>query len=330
MQKTMRRRLKTVVKTDEANLALLDLLEQRYPFHNREQWQRVAVEQKIRVNGVPALPSQPLYPGDELFYEAPESAEPAVDLNLEVLFEDEALLVLNKSGNLPCHPSGCYYENTVWYQIRTRLGISNPHLINRLDRETSGVVLVAKTEGAARKLSQQFFHRRVSKVYTVIVEGAFPEKVEAAGWLMPDLESAVRKKRCFVAGTPESKPGGSAEWAESRFELRRRADEISLVRVQLQTGRLHQIRATLCSLGFPVVGDKLYGVDDTLFLRFISGQMTMDDLQKLRMARQALHAGELTVTHPDSGQPLLFTAPLPPDMSAVLDPGRGAAQRGER
>jgi len=318
----MRRRVKAVVLRGEAALSVVDLLVRRYPFKDREQWQAVALSQRVMVNGVPALPAQLLNPGDELFYEAPESAEPAVDLNLGVLFEDEALLVLNKPGNLPCHPSGCYYENTLWYQISAQLGVTAPHLINRLDRETSGVVLVAKTEAAARNLSQQFFHRRVSKVYTVIVEGAFPERVEAAGWLMPDLESAVRKKRCFVAGTPESKPGGSAEWAESRFELMRRADEISLVRVQLQTGRLHQIRATLCSLGFPVVGDKLYGVDDTLFLRFISGQMTMDDLQKLRMARQALHAGELSVTHPDTGQPLLFTAPLPPDMSAVLGPGR--------
>ena len=314
----MRRRVRAVVTSEERGQTLVDLLVRRYPFKNRVQWLEVATDQRVMVNGRVEAPSLILNLADEVIYEAPESPEPAVDLNFTVLFEDEEIMVVNKTGNLPCHPGGCYHDNTLWYQIKESFGLLKLHLINRLDRETSGVMLVAKTGEAARNLSKQFFCRCVKKVYAVIVEGAFPSSLEAVGWLMPDARSVVRKKRCFVRGSSDDKPSETAEWAESRFELMQECGEISLVQVQPQTGRLHQIRATLCSLGFPVVGDKLYGVDDNFFLKFISDELTAVDQTKLRMKRQALHAKELHIHHPATGKALCFTAPLPEDMNEQL------------
>ena len=313
----MRRRIRAVITGAEGGQSLIDLLVRRYPFKSREQWLEVVVNQQVMVNGRAEAPSLILKLGDEVVYEAPESPEPAVDINFTVLFEDEEMLVVNKTGNLPCHPGGCYHDNTLWYQIKDRFGLLKPHLINRLDRETSGIVIVAKTREAARNLSGQFFCRCVEKVYVVIVEGTFPCRLEAVGWLMPDASSVVRKKRCFVRGKFDDRPSEIAEWAESRFEFMQKCGDTSFVRVQPQTGRLHQIRATLCSLGFPVVGDKLYGVDDNLFLKFISGDLNDMDKTNLRMERQALHAQELHVSHPVTGEQLCFAASLPKDMDEV-------------
>ena len=314
----MRRRIKAVVTEIDVGLSLIDLLEQRYPFRNREQWRETISDCQVMVNGRPGALSLMLNQNDEVLYEAPEAPEPPVNIKISLLFEDEDLLVINKSGNLPCHPAGAYYENTLWFQVKKTFGLSKPHLVNRLDRETSGVVLIAKNREAAKKLSNQFLNRRVEKFYSVVVEGCFPEKLEAGGWLMTDGFSAVRKKRRFISGTQNEKPSEKGEWAESRFSLIDQIGGLSLLRVELLTGRMHQIRATLCSLGFPVVGDKLYGVDDNLFIRFINDRLSADDKSKLRMDRQALHAECLHLHHPASGESLCFTAPLPDDISAML------------
>jgi len=314
----MRRRVIAAVTVEESGSALIDLLVHRYRFKNRQDWLAVAADRKVFVNGCTAEALQILHSGDEVLYEAPEAPEPPVDKKFSVLFEDEQILALNKPGNLPCHPSGCYYENTLLYQIKEKLGLTRVHLINRLDRETSGVILAAKTEVAARNLSDQFVHRRVKKVYSVIVEGCFPDEIEAAGWLIRDENSPVRKKRRFVKGSLGGKPCEGAEWAQSGFNKIESYAELSLLCVKPQTGRLHQIRATLCSLGFPVVGDKLYGVDDHLFIQFINDQLSDLDKLRLRMNRQALHASELEVNHPATGDAVMFRAPLPEDMRLLL------------
>jgi len=314
----MRRRIKAVATEMDAGRSLIDLLAQRYSFRNREQWLETISDRQVMVNGRAGAISLILKQDDEVLYEAPEAPEPPVNINISLLFEDEDLLVINKSGNLPCHPAGAYYENTLWFQVKQKFGLIKPHLINRLDRETSGVVLVAKNSKVAKKLSDQFLKHRVEKFYSVVVEGDFPEKSETGGWLMTDGFSAVRKKRRFISGAQNEKPSEKAEWAESRFSLIDQINGLSFLRVELLTGRLHQIRATLCSLGFPVVGDKLYGVDDNLFIRFINDRLSADDKIKLRMDRQALHAECLHLHHPASGEPICFTAPLPDDISAML------------
>jgi 23S rRNA pseudouridine955/2504/2580 synthase/23S rRNA pseudouridine1911/1915/1917 synthase len=254
------------------------------------------------------------------------------------VFEDKDVMVVNKPANLPCHPAGRYFNHTLWAWLKTRHGVESPALVNRLDRETSGLLLVAKNAAAEAKCRTQFLQRAVVKRYTVLVEGAFPDALRATGWLMPDPGSGVHKRRRFepqseipaLEGCPEGGVGSSVgngkpvrrhaapsrEWAVTDFRLLRIVNDLSVVEAVLHTGRLHQIRATLHSLGFPVVGDKIYGPDPMMFVRFCTDELTADDWRRLRMTRQALHSMELEFIHPATGQQLHFEAPLPADMAA--------------
>ncbi|MFP4351121.1 MAG: RluA family pseudouridine synthase, partial [Desulfococcaceae bacterium] len=227
------------------------------------------------MNEQPVSPDFPLTAGDMLSYYPPENLEPEVDREYDIVYEDDAILVINKPGNLPCHPGGRYFAHTLWGLLKTREGLENIHFVHRLDRETSGLVLVAKDPETARICQAQFEAGTVRKVYQVLVEGNFPsEPVIADGVLIPDADSRVRKKRRFISSDAKAPIPDQAQSCRTRFRLLDFQGPLSLVEARPETGRLHQIRATLCSMGYPVVGDKLYGVDDTLFLRFIDDRLT--------------------------------------------------------
>ena len=315
----MTREIRFTVKDNDAGKTLTAFLADRFTYHSEQDWRRLVGEGRMRVNGTTAEPDRALAAGDTLDYDVSGMPEPPVDADFRVVSDDPALLVVDKPGNLPCHPGGRYFNHTLWAFLKARHGMTAPVFVNRIDRETSGIVLVAKTPEAAVDLQRQFAERAVAKCYTVFVEGAFPERLEAAGWLAPDPRSAVRKKRRFIPadkGSPA--PAEKAEWAETAFERERLCDGFSVVTAVPRTGRLHQIRATLLSLGYPVVGDKLYGVDETMFLRFCEGALTREDRMRLRLLRQALHAGALRFRHPLLDEWTEATAPLPPDMASLL------------
>ena len=263
-----------------------------------------------------------LAPGDRLVYLMPALIEPPVDPDYTVLHEDDDLLVINKPAPLPCHPGGRFFAHTLWALLKEHHGLAEPRLINRLDRETSGLVLVAKNKAAARLCQEQFAQRRVEKVYLVVVEGDFPDTlqaVEATGWLGPDPNSAIRKKMRFYPEQKDAPPGA----VESSTTFRRISGaldtSLSLLEARPHTGRCHQIRASLLHLGFPVVGDKLYGVDEQLFLRFQEDRLSATDHARLRLPRQALHAASLRLSHPTTGKELEFSAPLPSAFQRLLE-----------
>ena len=315
----MTREMIFTVREKDAGRALAAFLAARFTYHAREEWARLIDEGRVRVNGRAAAPEAALRTGDVLRYDAADIPEPPVRTDYGIVSDDALMTVVDKPGNLPCHPGGRYFNHTLWALLKERQGLQEPVFVNRLDRETSGLVLVAKTHESAQNLCKQFAAHKVVKRYTVFVEGVFPERADAAGWLVSDAGSAIRKKRRFVpaaAGSPA--PEASAEWAETAFERVRTCDGFSVVTAQPRTGRLHQIRATLLSLGYPVVGDKLYGVDETLFLRFCTEALTEEDRRRLRLPRQALHAGSLRFHHPRFGALTEAEAALPEDMAALL------------
>jgi len=204
--------------------------------------------------------------------------------------------------------------------------MEEPTFVNRLDRETSGLVVVALNPDAAKRCRRQFANRRVEKRYVAIVEGRFPEALEADGLLVEDAAFGRHKRRLFkprVACTE----GEAGEPAVTRFTLRRQVGPVSEIEAIPETGRLHQIRATLAWFGFPVVGDKLYGVDPAMFIRFCTDALTDLDRKRLRLGRQALHAAGLSFRHPRYQRPLAFDLPLPADMADLL--ARLAAPSGE-
>ena len=213
--------------------------------------------------------------------------EPAVDPSFEVLEQTPNYLAVRKSGNIPCHPSGIFFKHTLWYVLKEQFQ-KEIHIITRLDRETSGVILCAFDQETAAQMTKDMMSGAISKQYLAIVKGEFRKKIVAEGFLANDPDSEVHKKRKFFR-TPQPE----SESALTVLEPVAFDGTHSLVKAQPVTGRLHQIRATLCSLGFPLAGDKLYGVDDTLFLRFISDELTPEDREALILPGQALHALEL-------------------------------------
>ena len=319
--RAMKRRIQHRIPSGHPPLSLLGLLTTRFTYHTREEWGARIAENRVLVNGVPAEAARLLAGGDEVEFIAHDIPEPPVSFDLRILFEDYDVMVVDKPANLPCHPAGRYFNHTLWARLKTQYCVESPLLINRLDRETSGLVLVAKQAPAEAHCRSQFAQRRVVKRYVVLVEGEFPAERQAAGWLVPDPESGVRKRRRFIEAAADASPGEGAEWAQTEFRRMGVRDGISAVEALLQTGRLHQIRATLGSLGYPVVGDKVYGVDPLMFVRFCDGTLSPGDWRRLRLARQALHAAELEFTHPSTGQVLQFQSPVPPDMAALMGPG---------
>lgn len=324
----MKRRIQVTLPAGHPSLSVIDLLAGRFTYQSREEWGGLVEEQRVKVNDVAVGADRILMAGDRLEFIADDIPEPPVCFDIGIIHEDYDLMVINKPPNLPAHPAGRYFNNTLWAWLKTHRCIESPMLVNRLDRETSGLMLVAKTQSAEVHCRAQFAQRRVVKRYVVLVEGEFPETFQARGWLVPDPESGVFKKRRFVAseegsgvGVQDSgkKQAPDSEWAETDFRRITVVNGISQVEALLHTGRLHQIRATLCSLGFPVVGDKVYGPDPMMFVRFCTDALTPDDRLRLRLDRQALHAMELEFQHPSTGAMMHFEAPFPADMAALVN-----------
>ena len=324
----MQRRIQSSIPRAFTGLTLLDFLTRRFPYHDAAGWGERIAQQRVHINGQPAAATAVLALSDLVEYHVSDIPEPRVNFDVNVIYEDAELLALDKPPNLPSHPSGRYFQHTLWALLKIHFGLEKPILVNRLDRETSGLTLVAKNELAGQLLRTEFGSRRVEKKYLALVEGVFPPQITAHGLLVPDPESPVKKKLKFVAA--ESAPPEQAKWwCETAFQCLetvggafskpwKSAGPISVIEARPLTGRLHQLRATLQSLGFPVVGDKLYGHDPALFVRFCRDELTDDDRTRLRLDRQALHAASLHIQHPRTRRLLELEAPFPDDMAHLL------------
>ena len=292
------------------SLPLVLFLAGRFTYRGVDEWRERILSGEITVNGAKVSPEYPLAMHDVIEYRPEDIVEPEADLEYGVVYEDEALLIVDKPGNLCVHPSGPFFKHTLWYLLTAKYG--EVHLLSRLDRETSGLLAVAKEKSVARRMSRS----RAVKEYLAVVHGTFDRETTAAGWLVADTASAIRKKRRFVAELPAG--AIRPESAVTRLVPERIGREFSLVRAFPETGRMHQIRATLLSLGFPVAGDKLYGPDELCYLKLRRGELTDADRARLRISRQALHSARLTLPHPLSGEELRFGSPLPEELVSLL------------
>ncbi len=317
----IKRKTSVLIKPQQVGQQLLDFISQRFTYRSRKEWQIELAANRFLLNNCQAQAENILALGDQLTYLMPAIIEPAVACNYTILHEDKDLLVINKPAPLPCHPGGRFFAHTLWALLKENHGLTNPRLVNRLDRETSGIVLIAKNKTTARKCQEQFAQRQVEKIYLVLVEGHFitslPE-VKATGWLGSDPSSTIRKKMRLYPTQRAAPPG--ATWSSTAFRQLSSTNNgnLSLLEAKPTTGRCHQIRATLLHLGFPVVGDKLYGVDEQLFLRFQEDRLSATDHTLLRIPRQALHARSLRLHHPTTGIKLEFSAPLPSIIQGLL------------
>jgi RluA family pseudouridine synthase len=304
------RQITTVIDNRGVGVRLDYWLTKRFTYLSRNQWQQQIKAGKLLLNGQKSRSARILKLNDQVTFIS-DRAEPPVVMEYSIVFEDDYFFVVNKGGNLPCHPAGPFFKNTLWYDMTEKYG--KVFMANRLDRETSGLMLVGKSSGIATQLAKLFTSRSITKKYQVIVFGQFTDMINADGYLIDDTMSEVRKKRRFVFDQPQmltDKP----EPATTQFNPLAQFNNSSLVEAVPTTGRLHQIRATLHSLGYPLLGDKLYGPDDTIYLRLARDEISLADHKKLLLPRQALHATTLEFIHPITGKLMQFEAPLPDDM----------------
>jgi 23S rRNA pseudouridine1911/1915/1917 synthase len=239
-----------------------------------------------------------------------------------ILYEDQRFLVIDKPANLLVHPTGPGRPDTLWDELKRLLAFeivngATISFINRLDRETSGLILVAKTGAAARQLGLMIAQHRIRKTYTAIVFGSPPE--ESFFVDQPLLrQGTVRPSRIYLKQTVD--PNGSPAFTSFRILNRftRGALPFALIEAEPKTGRTHQIRVHLAHAGYPIVGDKIYGPDENCYLEFIESDWTPSLEAKLLLPRQALHASRLSFEF--EGLPYSFEAPLPADLQAFLPP----------
>jgi 23S rRNA pseudouridine1911/1915/1917 synthase len=234
----------------------------------------------------------------------------------DILHEDPDLLVINKPAGLVCHPTkGDEYSSLIG-RVRLYLGSEvHPHMINRLDRETSGVTLVAKNNETALELRAPWERREVTKEYLAIVHGhpsADGGTIDAP--LGKDLRSRVAIRDGVIEG---GAPAQTTFCVAKRFT--RAEGDFSLLEVQPQTGRKHQIRIHLAHLGHPIVGDKLYGLNEQFYLDFVVGRLTEEQRRQLILPHHALHASEVALTW--RGEARQWLAPPEPWFSAFASIG---------
>src|SRR2546423_12472245 len=293
--------IKLEVQRTQAGDRLDRFLAQALPAFSRARLQTLIRDEFVTVNGKPARPRDAVRSGDVIELREPElakiEAEPEA-ISLDILFEDDDLLVANKPAGLVVHPGAGHQQHTLVNALLAHCknlsgigGKERPGIVHRLDKETSGALVIAKNDATHRDLSKQFADRAIGKIYLALVAGA-PRKsfgtIEA-----PIARHPVHRKKMSVA----QRAGRSAR---TEYRVVRSSGDASLVECTIHSGRTHQIRVHLHHLGHPVLGDKLYG-----------GKRAGN------FPRQILPALKRSFRHPRTGKTMNFTAPIPQALESL-------------
>lgn len=305
-----------VPKTEDEGTRLDLFLSRRIADISRSQIQRAVEAGHVLVNGLATKTGHRLKKRDVVDVHLPEpkpSAIRAEVMELRILYEDASLLVLDKPAGLVVHPAAGHHEGTLVHGLLHHCqdlsgigGVLRPGIVHRLDKDTSGLLVVAKTDLVHRELSAQFKERRVKKKYQALVYG---DVREDRGLIDLPIGRHPVERQKMAAG------GRRGKEAVTRWEVHERFRVATLLDVCIETGRTHQIRVHLNAIGHPVVGDTVYGKT--------KGHREIADL-RLRercrqMGRQALHARTLRFLHPVRRVEMEFSSPLPEDMAALCD-----------
>jgi 23S rRNA pseudouridine1911/1915/1917 synthase len=302
-----------VVEKRDAGRRLDAFLSLRFQAHSRSEFARHILEGLVRSEKREVKPSTRIAEGEHLRIYVPGLAPTSPPPPLPgILFEDDRLIVADKPAGMLVHPAG---ERFVWSLVglfREAYRDCRIDLVHRLDRDTSGAIMLSKDLEANAFMKDQFFRREVGKRYKAIVRGSPAwESVESRGAIGASPVSEIRLRKAVV-------PDGLS--AHTSFRALRRMDGLSLVECVIHTGRTHQIRVHLEQLGLPILGDKIYGQPDSVFLAYIEEGADDGMRAQLRFPRHALHSDCLRFRHPEGGSRRI-QAPLPMDMQRLVDGG---------
>jgi 23S rRNA pseudouridine1911/1915/1917 synthase len=311
--------IELVVKNRIDGLRLDQYLVSMFPDHSRSALQKGIESGMVLVNGKPAKRSHKLRYGDQVLVWPPKPDHDLPvpeDIQLDVLFEDDCLAVINKPADMVVHPAKGHWSGTLvnalhfrFSSLSTLNGDYRPGIVHRLDRDTSGVIMIAKDEATHRDLSGQFESRKIFKEYVAITAGAMDRDSDY-------IQGRIKRHpldRVKMAVTDEEE----GKEACSYYEVIERFQGYSFCRINPRTGRTHQIRVHLASIGCPVLADKIYGGRDCLRLSDLRPNLPADE-DKVLMPRQALHAHRLRFRHPRRGQWVEAEAPLPAEFEKTL------------
>lgn len=304
------------VSEESAGARLDSFLAARVEGWSRARLKRSIDDGDVLVGGHKEKPAYKLRAGEQVEIELSASA---IDekltpefIPLDIIYEDDLLVVVNKPAGLMVHPGAGTHGGTLanalafhFAELSNHAGAMRPGIVHRLDRDTSGLIVVAKTEAAHVALADQFRQREVFKSYAALVHGRV--KDERGSINEPIGRDPRHRTRMSVI-----RRGGRE--ALTLYRQRRLYERFTFLAVEIKTGRTHQIRVHLAWLKHPVVGDNVYGAGRDASIQDARLRALID-----KLGRQFLHAGELRFRHPQTGETLRFTAPLPPELSSFLD-----------
>lgn len=340
------RRVQLTLSRD-LNKRLDRYLVDRITFLSRTQLQKLVETGAVLVNGRAAKASTKLRLGDVVDVTVPPPPSTEIQgeaIPIEVLYEDAGMLVLNKQPGIIVHPARSHNSGTLlnalvhYFEVQGAKGeagglssvgkdLARPGVVHRLDRDTSGVMVIAKDETAHWRLGRQFETRTTDKRYLAIVEGVLETDTDVIDIPMgpsPSKAKGMREKQ-VVRHDELGKPAVTIYRVRQRFLPKVAMDPgrrsvgdtgFTLVELELKTGRTHQIRVHLAHLGYPIVGDDMYGGCVAVRRRAIDPELTEPD--KVVLERQALHAAVLGIDHPETGARMVHTAPIPADMAELV------------
>ncbi|MEX2115766.1 MAG: RluA family pseudouridine synthase [Bacteroidota bacterium] len=313
-----RERISITVPARQAKERLDVYLTNRVQNATRNKVQKAIEAGTVLVNGKTVKPSHPVAPGEVIDITLPHPPRPkavAENIPLTIVHEDADLMIVNKPAGMVTHPAYGNYTgtlvNALLHHTQSLSGVNTelrPGIVHRLDKETTGLMVVAKNDVAHHALAKQFSQRTIDREYWALVWGTFKEK---HGTIETNLGRSKRDRK-KVAVTAEGKP------AVTEYRVLQSFDFLTLVRLKLRTGRTHQIRVHLAHIGHPVFGDPTYGGRSPGW-GGLAGKKPQVSVRLLRMiARQALHAKTIGFVHPSTKRRVEFDSELPQDMQSVL------------
>jgi 23S rRNA pseudouridine1911/1915/1917 synthase len=311
--------LELVVDESSAGVRLDWFLARQFPNYSRVMLRRVVNAAAVHVDGKRVKAAHRLRGGERVTIALPELEREGPrpeNIPLDILYEDAQLAVIDKPPGMVVHPAKGHWAGTLtaalqfhFDQLSTAGGPTRPGIVHRLDRDTSGVLVVAKTDRAHMQLAEQFESRAVEKEYLAVCAGV-PDRDRDIIDLPVGVHPYQREKMAVRRDRATSRE------AQTFFEVAERFDGYSLVKVLPKTGRTHQIRLHLASIGCPVLCDRLYG-GRALITR---GEISRDETDEhVLLDRQALHARRLKIAHPVTGESMEFIAPVPADIEGVIE-----------